>query len=51
MSGVVNAILSPFAASSTPGTPAGAPSMWALLAFARREFESAVRSLPATGRR
>jgi len=39
--GVVNAILSPFAASSTPGTPADAPSMWALLAFARREFDRA----------
>jgi nucleoside phosphorylase len=45
VSGVVNAILSPFAATSTPGTPAGASSMWALLAFVRREFESAVRSL------
>jgi nucleoside phosphorylase len=45
VSGVVNAILSPLSASSTPGTPVGAPSMWALLAFVRREFESAVRSL------
>jgi nucleoside phosphorylase len=45
VSGVVNAILSPFAATSTPGTPAAEPSMWTLLAFARREFESAVRSL------
>ena len=41
VTGVVNAILSPFAASSTPGTPADAPSMWALLAFARREFDRA----------
>lgn len=48
VSGVVNAILSPFAASGTPGAPADAPAMWALLAFVRREFESAVRSL--TGR-
>ena len=37
--GVVNAILSPFAASNTPGTPAATPSLWSLLAFARREFE------------
>jgi len=41
VTGVVNAILSPFGASSTPGTPADAPSMWALLAFARREFDRA----------
>jgi len=45
VSGVVNAILSPFAASGIPGPPADAPSMWALLAFVRREFESALRSL------
>ncbi|PXX08718.1 5'-methylthioadenosine/S-adenosylhomocysteine nucleosidase [Mycolicibacterium moriokaense] len=41
VSGVVNAILSPFAASNTPGTPAATPSIWSLLAFARREFENA----------
>src|SRR3954452_11865045 len=41
VSGVVNAILSPFAASSVPGAPAEAPSIWSLLAFARREFERA----------
>jgi nucleoside phosphorylase len=45
VTGVVNAILSPFGATGTAGTPAAAPSMWALLAFVRREFESAVRSL------
>jgi nucleoside phosphorylase len=39
VTGVVNAILSPFAASSTPGAPAATPSLWSLLAFARREFE------------
>jgi nucleoside phosphorylase len=44
LTGVVNAILSPFAASSTPGAPANAPSMWALLAFARREFDRALTS-------
>jgi nucleoside phosphorylase len=41
VSGVVNAILSPFAASNTPGAPAAMPSIWSLLAFARREFENA----------
>ncbi len=48
VSGVVNALLSPFAASGMPGAPADTPSMWALLAFVRREFESAVRSLTGT---
>ena len=33
VSGVVNAVLSPFAASSTPGQPADAPSMWALISL------------------
>jgi nucleoside phosphorylase len=41
VSTVVNAILSPFAASGVPGAPAEAPSIWSLLAFARREFERA----------
>ena len=49
--GVVNAILRPLAAISSPGTPAGVPSVWAMLAFARREFESAVRSLSGTAAR
>ena len=49
--GVVNAILRPLAAISSPGTPAGVPSLWAMLAFARREFESAVRSLSGTAAR
>jgi nucleoside phosphorylase len=40
-SGVVNAILSPFAATGTPGDPAATPSVWSLMAFARREFEKA----------
>jgi nucleoside phosphorylase len=48
VSGVVNAILSPFAASNTPGAPAETPSIWALLAFARREFESVVQFLAGT---
>ena len=41
VSGVVNAILSPFAASNSPEAPAMTPSIWSLLAFARREFENA----------
>jgi nucleoside phosphorylase len=41
---VVNAILSPFAAGNIPRTPAEAPSIWSLLAFARREFERAFSS-------
>jgi nucleoside phosphorylase len=43
VSGVVNAILSPFAASNAPGAPE-APSIWTLLAFVRREFENAFAS-------
>ena len=46
VSGVVNAILSPFAASNTQGVPADAPSMWTLMAIARREFEPAFQSPP-----
>ena len=38
---VVNAILSPFAATDAPGAPAATPSVWSLLAFVRREFENA----------
>ncbi len=44
VSGVVNAILSPFAASNSPEAPAMTPSIWSLLAFARREFENAFTS-------
>ena len=40
-SGLVNAILSPFAATGAPGAPAETPSIWSLFAFARREFENA----------
>ena len=50
VSGVADAILTPFAASRTPGAPVDAP-LAALLAFARREFESAVRSPSVTGTR
>jgi nucleoside phosphorylase len=51
VAGVVNAILRPLAAISSPGTPAGVPSLWAVLAFARREFESAMRRPSETGTR
>ena len=51
VTGVVNAILRPLAAMSSPGSPAGVPSLWAMLAFARREFESTVRSPSVTAAR
>jgi nucleoside phosphorylase len=40
-SSLLNAILSPFAATGAPGAPAETPSIWSLFAFARREFETA----------
>ncbi len=46
---VVSAVLSPFAASNTPGAPMHAPSLWSLLAFARRELETAFASLSLAG--
>ena len=36
--------VSPFAASNGPGKPTDSPVAWALLAFARREFDPAVRT-------
>jgi nucleoside phosphorylase len=50
LSGVVNAIVSPFAATDAPRAPAATPWIWSLLAFARREFENAFTSpsLPET---
>lgn len=45
MSGVVYAVLSSFAAGSAPDAPAEAPSVWSLLAFARREFDNAFTGL------
>ena len=51
VTGVVNAILKPLAAMSSPGSPAGVPSLWAMLAFARREFEATVRSPSVTAAR
>jgi nucleoside phosphorylase len=49
-SSLVSAILSPFAANNTPGGPAEAPSIWSLLAFARREFDNAFTA-PSLGDR
>jgi hypothetical protein len=40
----VHAVLSPFAASNGPSEPTANPAAWALLAFARREFDPAVRT-------
>ena len=48
VSSVVDAVLSPFAAGTTPGEPASTPALWALAAFARREFEQAFSNLQAT---
>jgi nucleoside phosphorylase len=45
---VVNAILSPFAATDAPGAPAATPSVWSLLAFVRREFENAFSAASLT---
>ena len=51
VSGVVNAILSPFTAANAAGTtPVGMPSVWSLLAFVRREFETAFTSPSLTDR-
>jgi acetyl esterase/lipase len=40
--GLVTGALSPSAADDAPEAPAGAPAAWSLLAFARREFETAL---------
>lgn len=47
VSGVVKAILSPFTLANSPELPVETPSMWSLLAFARREFETAFHT-PST---
>jgi hypothetical protein len=44
VSSFVNMVLSPFA-STSPAAPAGAPLVWSLLAFARREFENFFNAL------
>jgi nucleoside phosphorylase len=45
ISGVINAVLSPLALIGTQRAPGDLAPMWTLLAFARREFETAVRTL------
>ncbi|HKP42918.1 DUF4185 domain-containing protein [Mycobacterium sp.] len=45
VSSFVNMVLSPFTAGTSPTTPAGAPVLWSLLAFARREFENFFNAL------
>jgi acetyl esterase/lipase len=49
--GVVNLVadlLNPSSVDGSPGAPAGAPAAWSLLAFARREFETALAPPPVT---
>jgi Domain of unknown function (DUF4185) len=45
VSSFVNMVLSPFSAGTGPNAPAGAPLVWSLLAFARREFENFFNAL------
>ncbi|OBF42342.1 hypothetical protein A5719_02005 [Mycolicibacterium peregrinum] len=40
---VINTVLNPFSLNATPDSPADPPAAWAMLAFARREFEHALR--------
>nr|WP_225952481.1 alpha/beta hydrolase [Mycobacterium sp. OAS707] len=42
VSNFLGGLLHPSAAGSAPQVPAGAPAVWSLLAFARREFEPAL---------
>ena len=41
VSTLINAVLSPFAATTTPGAPVEPPTLWTLLAVARRELGGA----------
>ncbi|MFV8049132.1 alpha/beta hydrolase fold domain-containing protein [Mycobacterium sp. 48b] len=43
VSTLVSAVLNPFSLNSSPESPAEPPGAWAMLAFARREFEHALR--------
>ncbi len=43
VSTVINTVLNPFSVNSTPDSPAEPAAAWAMLAFARREFEHAFR--------
>jgi nucleoside phosphorylase len=40
-SNLFRTVLNPLATSKAPGVPADTPTLWSLLAFARREFETA----------
>jgi acetyl esterase/lipase len=42
VSNLLGGLLHPLATGSAPETPPGAPAVWSLLAFARREFEAAL---------
>ncbi|MDT5076797.1 MAG: triacylglycerol lipase [Mycobacterium sp.] len=39
-------VLTPFSSTPAPDAPVATPAMWAMLAFARREFESGIASTP-----
>ncbi|WP_181428505.1 alpha/beta hydrolase fold domain-containing protein [Mycolicibacterium moriokaense] len=41
VSNLLGGLLHPLATGNAPATPPGAPAVWSLLAFARREFETA----------
>lgn len=42
MSNLLGGLLDPLATDGAPGPPPGVPAAWSLLAFARREFETAL---------
>jgi acetyl esterase/lipase len=42
VSSLMKIVLSPLAATATPGAPAQTPALWALLSFARREIEQSL---------
>lgn len=42
VSNLLGGLLHPMTTGGAPDTPSGAPAMWSLLAFARREFETAL---------
>lgn len=48
VSNLLGGLLDPWVTGSAPETPAGAPAAWSLLAFARREFGTALTPASAT---
>jgi acetyl esterase/lipase len=44
VSNLIGGLLDPSATGNAPEAPAGAPAAWSLLAFARREFDTATRA-------